>query len=430
MLTQDGYKERIIDRKIERYMNIYGCVCVEGPKYCGKTWTSLNHAVSVIYLGDSSGNFANRKLAEMNPELVLQGENPRLIDEWQTVPSIWDAVKFHVDAAGKKGLFVITGSSTPASKGILHSGTGRTGKIAMRTMSLLEMGKSNGKVSIMDLFNHTFQDQAFSEPQYDDLIEYVLRGGWPGVQDMPLENAMQVSRDYLENIPDDLEKRDGIRRDRRKIKSLIRALGRSESNMTSKKSLLKDLEEFNEDFDSEDSNSCIVTLSEYLDSFSRIFLTEDQPSFENKLRSSVKSLKRPKRHFADPSLAAAAIEASKETLRKDPDTFGYLFESLCVHDLRVYADANNGKIYHYHDERDNEADAVVSLPDGRWGLIEIKLGFNQIEAAALSLLSLSGKFEKETSSKPDFLCVICGLCRAAFRRPDGVYVVPITALAP
>lgn len=426
MLTPDGYVKRIIDNNIDRLLKIYGAICIEGPKWCGKTWTSRNHSSSASFLGDPEGNFKNKMMAEMDPSLVLDGERPRLIDEWQTVPPIWDAVRYKVDETGKKGQFILTGSSTPVLKGILHGGTGRIGKIAMRTMSLYEMGKSTGDVSIMNLFNGDIRNTPISEVRLDTLIEYVLRGGWPGVQDLSLEDAIRVSRDYLENIPDDMHRLDGIRRDERKVKAVLRALGRAESNMTSKKSLQKDIEEFNED----KSTVSVDSISDYLDCFSRLFLIEDQPSFENKLRSSVKALKNPKRHFTDPSLAAATINATKETLKNDLNTFGYLFEALCIHDLRVYADAIGAKVFHYHDERENEADAVLELPDGRWGLFEIKVGFNQVEKAAKQLISLKEKFACETSSTPQFLCIICGLSSAILRRPDGVYVIPITAFGP
>ena len=426
MLTPDGYIKRIIDSNIDRLLKIYGAVCIEGPKWSGKTWTSKNHSSSASFLGNPEGNFKNKMLAELDPSLVLEGEKPRLIDEWQTVPSIWDAVRYKVDETGTKGQFILTGSSTPVLKGILHGGTGRIGKITMRTMSLYEMGKSTGNVSIMDLFNGNIKNTPIPQIQLDTLIEYVLRGGWPGVQNLSLEDAMQVSRDYLENIPDDMQRLDGIRRDAHKVKAVLRALGRAESNMTSKKSLQKDIEEF-----SEDKNAVSVdSISDYLDCFSRLFLTEDQPSFENKLRSSVKALKNPKRHFTDPSLAAAAINATKETLKNDLNTFGYLFEALCIHDLRVYATSIGAKVFHYHDEKDNEADAVLELPDGRWGLFEIKVGFNQVETAAKQLISLKEKFAKETSSIPQFLCIICGLSSAILRRQDGIYVIPITAFAP
>ena len=238
---------------------------------------------------------------------------------------------------------------------------------------------------------------------------------------------MQISVDYLKNVPDDMERMDGKRRDYRKVNALLRALGRAESNMTSKKKLKRDVEEYAED-DSELRGITDNTVTDYLDCFNRLFLIEDQPAFENKLRSSVKALKKPKRHFTDPSLAAAALGATPEMLRTDLNTFGYLFEGLCVRDLRIYAECSNASVYHYHDESEREADAIVQLPDGKWGMFEIKVGFNQVEQAAEELISLSSTFEKETSSKPEFLCVVCGMANAAFQRPDGVYVVPVTAL--
>lgn len=427
MLTPEGYKNRIIDKRISRMMSIYGAVCVEGPKWCGKTWASRNHAVSASYIGDPAGNFMNKQMAEIDPALVLDGEYPRLIDEWQVVPGIWDAVRYKVDQDGSKGKFILTGSSTPVIKGKLHGGSGRIGRVSMRTMSLLETGASMGIVNLMDLFEGTLIGKATGEVTLDRLIELVVRGGWPGMQDLPLEGSLQIPRDYLLNVPDDMERSDGKKRDVKKVSALLKALGRAESNMTSKKNLQRDMEEFVED-KTDSSVPSIDTITDYLDCFNRLFLLEDQPAFENKLRSSVKALKKPKRHFTDPSLAVAALGATPQMLKKDLNTFGYLFESLCVHDLRVYADYYDGKIYHYHDERDNEADAIVELPDGRWGMFEIKVGFNQVEDAAAELLSLKMKFEAETGSTPEFLCVICGMSNMAFKRPDGVYIVPITAL--
>ena len=427
MLTPEGYKNRIIDKRIFRMMSIYGAVCVEGPKWCGKTWASRNHAVSASYIGDPAGSFMNKQMAELDPALVLDGEYPRLIDEWQVVPGIWDAVRYKVDQDGSKGKFILTGSSTPVIKGKLHGGSGRIGGVSMRTMSLLETGASMGIINLMDLFEGTLIGKATGEVTLDRLIELVVRGGWPGMQDLPLEGSLQIPRDYLLNVPDDMERSDGKKRDIKKVSALLRALGRAESNMTSKKNLQRDIEEFVED-KTDSSVPSIDTITDYLDCFNRLFLLEDQPAFENKLRSSVKALKKPKRHFTDPSLAVAALGATPQMLKKDLNTFGYLFESLCVHDLRVYADYYDGKIYHYHDERDNEADAIVELPDGRWGMFEIKVGFNQVEAAAAELISLKMKFEAETGSTPEFLCVICGMSNMAFKRPDGVYIVPITAL--
>lgn len=427
MLTPVGYKKRIIDDKISKLMNIYGAVCIEGPKWCGKTWTSKNHASSASYIGDPAGNFMNKQLAELDPSLILEGDKPRLIDEWQVVPNIWDAVRYKVDQSSRKGEYILTGSSTPHMKGKLHSGSGRIGKISMRTMSLMETGASSGVISIIDLFNSNFKPLPTGEISLDKLIDLVVRGGWPGLQELPLEDSLQIPRDYLQNIPYDMERIDGIKRDSRKVKSLLRALGRAESNMTSKKKLQNDIEEFSED--SVDYTSVSIdTISDFLDCFSRMFLLEDQPAFENKLRSSIKALKTPKRHFIDPSLAVAAIEATPQMLKQDLNTFGYMFESLCIHDLRIYADYYDGKVYHYHDERGNEADAIIQLPDGRWGMFEIKVGFNQVEKAAKELLCLKSKFESETNSSPEFLCIICGMTNMAFQRSDGVYVVPITSL--
>ena len=427
MLTPVGYKKRIIDDKISKLMNIYGAVCIEGPKWCGKTWTSKNHASSASYIGDPAGNFMNKQLAELDPSLILEGDKPRLIDEWQVVPNIWDAVRYKVDQSSRKGEYILTGSSTPHMKGKLHSGSGRIGKISMRTMSLMETGASSGVISIIDLFNSNFKPLPTGEISLDKLIDLVVRGGWPGLQELPLEDSLQIPRDYLQNIPYDMERIDGIKRDSRKVKSLLRALGRAGSNMTSKKKLQNDIEEFSED--SVDYTSVSIdTISDFLDCFSRMFLLEDQPAFENKLRSSIKALKTPKRHFIDPSLAVAAIEATPQMLKQDLNTFGYMFESLCIHDLRIYADYYDGKVYHYHDERGNEADAIIQLPDGRWGMFEIKVGFNQVEKAAKELLCLKAKFEAETNSSPEFLCIICGMTNMAFQRSDGVYVVPITSL--
>ncbi|MBO4831859.1 MAG: ATP-binding protein [Oscillospiraceae bacterium] len=426
-MTPEGYRPRLIDAHISRLMSIYGAVCVEGPKWCGKTWTSRNHSESAVFIGDPAGNFMNRQLAEMDASLVLEGKSPRLIDEWQVVPAIWDAVRYKVDQTGNKGQYVLTGSSTPVMKGKLHGGSGRIGRIAMRTMSLYETGHSTGIVSIMDLFNDSLSAAPVPEVQLDELISYVVRGGWPGIQDLPQRDALQIPKDYLQNIPDDMERSDGKKRDVKKVAALLRALGRAESNMTSKKALQKDIEEFAEDRENM-SEVSFDTITDYLDCFSRLFLTEDQPAFENKLRSSIKALKKPKRHFTDPSLAAAAIGATPEMLKNDLNTFGYLFEALCVRDLRIYSACYDGKVYHYHDERDNEVDAVVELPDGRWGLFEIKVGFHQVEAAAQELLRLRTKFKAETDSDASFLCVLCGMSNAAFKRPDGVFVVPITAL--
>lgn len=427
MFTPDGYIPRIVDYQIDDLMKIYGAVCVEGPKWCGKTWTSRNHAASVSFISNPANNFMNKQLAETDPSLVLEGKLPRLIDEWQEVPSIWDAVKFRVDQTKDKGLYILTGSSTPVRKGELHGGSGRIGKVRMRTMSLYESGHSSGNISIMDLFDDKLKAISLRDIRLTELVDYVVRGGWPGSQKLSPNQSQCIIKDYLLNIPDDMERTDGKKRDIKKVTALLRALGRAESNMTSKSNLKRVMEEYSED-NLNASPASIDTISDYLDCFNRLFLLEDQPYFENKLRSSVKALKNPKRHFADPSLAVAAIDASHEMLMQDLNTFGYLFEALCIRDLRIYADYHGASVYHYSDEDNNEADAIIQLNDGRWGMFEIKVGFNQVDAAANGLISLKEKFYRETKSEPAFLCVICGMSMAAYKRPDGVFVVPVTAL--
>ena len=424
MLTPKNYKERLIDNKIEEYMNSFGAVCVEGPKWCGKTWTSLNHAKSVSYIGSPANNFQNRVMAELSPELVLQGELPRLIDEWQEVPAIWDAVRFEVDKEIGKGKYILTGSSTPKRKGILHSGAGRIGRIRMKTMSLYETGDSSGSISLKGLFEEKLQPVATGDVKLEDLIYFVVRGGWPGNLGIDISLAKNLPIEYLKAVvEDDMYSTDGVKRDSRKVRSLIHSLGRNESTIASNSTLRKNMAFYDEM--EIDAN----TVAEYLDVFNRLFLLDEQPAFAPNLRSSRRVLKSPKRHFTDVSLTVAALEATPEMLLGDLHTFGFLFEALCEHDLRLYAEANGGQLFHYRDEKDNEIDAVVELPDGRWGAFEIKLGANQIDAAAKELLKMKDIMEKEGKA-PEILCVVCGMTNIAYTRADGVLVVPITALRP
>lgn len=424
MLTPQNYKKRIIDHKIEEYMNTFGAVCVEGPKWCGKTWTSLNHAKSVSYISSPANNFQNRMMAEMSPDLVLKGDLPRLIDEWQEVPPIWDAVRFEVDKDGDKGKFILTGSSTPKRKGILHSGAGRIGRIKMRTMSLYETGDSSGAVSLKSLFEEKINPLVLQDIKLETIIYYVVRGGWPGNIGIDVKGAKNLPKEYLKAVvEDDMYNTDGVRRDSRKVWSLIHSLGRNESTVVSNSTLRKDMIAYDQmEMDPD-------TIAEYLDVFNRLFLLEEQPAYAPNLRSSRRLLKSPKRHFTDVSLAVAALEATPEMLLGDLHTFGFLFEALCEHDLAIYAEANGGHLFHYRDQKDNEIDAVVEMPDGSWGAFEIKLGANQIDAAAKELLKMKEIMARE-GREPSVLCVICGMSNMAYTRPDGVVVVPITALRP
>ena len=363
-------------------------------------------------------------LARIAPDIVLEGETPRLIDEWQEVPSLWDAVRYKVDQASGKGMFILTGSSTPNHKGILHSGAGRIARIRMRTMSLYESGDSSGKVSLQKLCDGDLTPVMTGNISLKTLIELIIRGGWPGNIGLSLEEAALLPDEYLNAIiEDDVYRIDGIRRDTHKMKLLLRSLARNESTTVSNNTLKNDIK----DTDNEDIDSNTVTA--YLDILKRLYITDNQPPFASNIRSSVRLKQSEKRHFSDPSLACALLKATPEKLINDLKTLGFLFEALCERDMRIYAESFNSELYHYQDYKNREVDAVIEMPDGRWCAFEIKLGANQIDAAAENLLALQQSIAAENdSTPPSVLCVICGLVNAAYRRPDGVFVVPITAL--
>ena len=420
------YKPRILDRKLEEYLSAFGAVCIEGPKWCGKTWTASFHSKSEIYIGDPAGNFQNRQLAELSPAMVLEGDKPRLIDEWQEVPGIWDAVRHKVDQSAGKGQYILTGSATPNHKGILHSGAGRIARLRMRPMSLWESGDSSGSVSLEELCRGKLTSAMTGDVDLRKLIELIIRGGWPGSMDLPIDQAALVPAQYLDAvIEDDVFRIDGIKRDIRKMRLLLHSLARNESTTATNKTLMKDIKAVDdEDIDGN-------TVAAYLDIFKRLFITDNQPPFSSGIRSSVRVKQAEKRHFADPSLACALLKATPASLLGDLETLGFLFEALCERDLRIYAESFGAQLYHYQDYRNQEIDAVVELPDGRWCAFEIKLGANQIDAAAENLLEIKKQFEADPKGKPPaVLCVLCGMANAAYQRPDGVFVVPVTTLKP
>lgn len=423
-MDKQSYRPRVIDQQVESYLSAFGAVCIEGPKWCGKTWTSSYHSKSAIYIGDPAGNFQNRQLAELSPALVLEGETPRLIDEWQEVPPLWDAVRYKVDQAPQKGQFILTGSATPNHKGILHSGAGRIARLRMRPMSLWESGDSSGKVSLRQLCHGELHAAMTGEVDLRNLINVIVRGGWPGSLGLPAEQAQLLPAEYLNAvIDDDVYRIDGVRRDTQKMRLLLRSLARNESTTVTNKTLMKDIKAV----DAEDIDG--NTVAAYLDIFKRLFITDNQPPFSTEIRSSVRVKQAEKRHFSDPSLACALLKATPASLLGDLETLGFLFEALCERDLRIYAEAFGAQLYHYQDYKNQEIDAVVELPDGQWCAFEIKLGANQIDAAANNLLEICSQIEADPKGKkPAVLCVLCGLTNAAYRRPDGVFVVPITAL--
>ena len=422
-MEREDYRPRLIDNIIDSYLEAFGAVCVEGPKWCGKTWTSSYHCKSEIMLGSPSGNFQNRQLAQMSPSLVLEGEIPRLIDEWQEVPQLWDAVRYKVDQSGNKGQFILTGSATPNHKGILHSGAGRIAKLRMRPMSLFESGNSSGDISLKDICEGRIEPKISGEVDLRKLIDFIIRGGWPANQETTLKQAAYLPIQYIRAVlDDDVYRIDNVKRDKHKMELLLSSLARNEATTVTNKKLKNDIKEI------DDEDIDVETVSAYLDVFQRLFLTDNQKPFEAKLRSSIRIKQAEKRHLSDPSLAAALLNATPEMLLNDLNTLGFLFEALCERDLKIYAESFDAELYHYQDYNNNEMDAVIAMPDGKWCGFEIKLGANQIDMAAENLIKIKNEIKASGGIAPDSLCVICGLSNAAYQRPDGVFVVPITAL--
>ena len=423
----ENYKKRIADDKIEHYLKLFGAISIEGPKYCGKTWAGRYHSNSEILLHKTTGEKSNNvELAKMSPSIVLEGEKPRLIDEWQEATNLWDEIRIDVDKSGLKGQYILTGSSTPNRKGIAHSGAGRYGKIHLRTMSLYESGDSIGVISLGDLCNNKFKGKATGEVDLRNLARLIIRGGWPANLEYSAKDASEAIEEYINLIiDDDLYRLDGVNRDKHKVKLLLKSLARNESTTVSNMTLKKDIKKIdNEDID-------IDTVASYLNALDKLFLLDNDEPFSTNIRSSVRVKQSEKRHFADPSIACSLLNIKEEDkLINDLETFGFLFEAMVERDLKVYSDSFNAKCYHYQDYQDKEIDSVIELENGKWCAFEIKLGANQIEKAANDLLNLKKQIENEKGKAPSVLCVICGLTNAAYQRPDGVYVVPITALKP
>ncbi len=423
----NNYKKRIVDDKIEHYLKLFGAISIEGPKYCGKTWAGRYHSNSEILLHKTTGELSNNvELAKISPSLILQGEKPKLIDEWQEATNLWDEIRIDVDKTGLKGQYILTGSSTPNRKGIAHSGAGRFGKIYLRTMSLYESDDSTGVISLQDLCHNKFEPQLTGEVDLKKLASLIIRGGFPGNINYSPKDSSDAIEEYIKIIiDDDLARLDGINRDKHKVKLLLKSLARNESTTVSNMTLKKDIS----DIDNE--NIDIDTLAAYLNAFSKLYLLDNDEPFSPNIRSSIRVKQSEKRHFADPSITCALLNIKEENkLINDLETFGFLFEALVERDLKIYADSFNAKCYHYQDYQNREIDSIIELEDGNWCAFEIKLGTNKIDEAAKNLLTIKEEIKKENGKVPSVLCVICGLTNCAYERPDGVYVIPITALKP
>ena len=418
------YKKRIADGLLQRKLAGKGAVLIEGAKWCGKTTTAEQIAKSILYMSETGMVEQNIRLASLNPKLLLRGESPRLIDEWQIAPQLWDSVRFESDH-GPLGQFILTGSSVPADMSkVIHSGTGRIGWIKMRPMSLWESHESTGEVSLAELFTAPNQVSGINKMDIEQVAFLTCRGGWPLAVDMDREIALDQAFDYIEAVEKrDISKVDGVERDPVRVHRLLRSLARNQGSQASFGTIRADLEVNESDSLSED------TISSYIKALKEIFVIEDSEAWNPNLRSKTAIRTSDTRYYTDPSIATAALGIGPQDLVNDLNTFGLVFETLAVRDLRVYAEALNGKVYHFRDKNGLECDAVIHLRDGRYGLVEIKLGGDElVDEGAESLLRLARRIDTERMKAPSFMMVLVGVGTYAYRREDEVYVVPVGCL--
>ena len=421
-LTEYGYLPRLIDSKIEKYMGLFGALSIEGPKWCGKTWTALNHANSVVYLLDPENDYANREAARLNPASILTGDKPLLVDEWQEVPGIWDAVRFASDRTKEKGMYLLTGSVTPKEGSFSHSGAGRIGKIRMRTMSLYESGDSSGLVSLTALFQGITVKPDISGLTQDKLIHLSIRGGWPDNITSPKDDAGVLPEQYVTVLAEtDISSADNTKRNPALVLHLLAAIART--NMTAAK-----LSTITADVSSRFGGVTRQTVSDYLSALSRLYVVEEIPQWFPELRDKQRLRKAPKRMLMDPSIAVSALRARNNDLVRDPRTLGMVFENLCLRDLLVYSDISGINVSHYHDLNDLEVDVILEL-DTKWAAIEIKLGSHRVDEGAEALKRLQSKLVSKGADPPSFLAVVTG-GGPLYTRDDGIYVIPIDCLKP
>lgn len=426
-LSNPLYRPRCVDRPIDDALSVFGGVLIRGPKYCGKTWSGRNHANSETTLMPTEQDPSPLDVFAAAPSLALRGDSPHLVDEWQELPLLWDMARSAIDQSGKERKFILTGSSTPRQHKPSHSGVGRIKRIDMRTMTLSESGESTCEVSLRALFEGASRVEGVSRGATpDDVALMVVRGGWPATIGIPPESARALPTSYVESfIEEDMHKVDERRRDKGKMARLMRSLARNAEQAATSKTLIRDMT-------AEDGATplAVETVDDYMDVLGRTFMLEKIGPWSPNVRSPLRINKRPKYHYADPSLAAAVLGVTPDMLLGDFETFGFLFEGLCTRDLLVYAQALGGRLYYYRDRDGLEIDAVIEAPDGAWGGLEIKLGHNQADRAAANLLRVRDKVVAAGGRQPSFLAVVEGLGTYAYTRPDGVHVVPIQTLCP
>lgn len=424
MNSIEEYRPRIADKLLDRKLKGKGAVLLEGAKWCGKTTTAEQICRSVLYMSEPGKRDQNIQLAHINPSLLLRGEKPRLIDEWQVAPTLWDAVRFEADHSRQLGLFILTGSSVPPDMSeVLHSGTGRFAWLRMRPMSLWESGESSGDVSLRDVFEGT-DVSGVSNLDLEKVAFVTCRGGWPLAIDMDNEIALDQAFDYIAAAENrDIQAVDGVERDPARVHRLLRSYSRHQGTQVTISAIKEDLQE------NEGESLNVDTVASYIKALKQIFVIEDIEAWNPNLRSKTALRTSDTRYFTDPSIATAALGIGPADLISDLNTFGLIFETLCMRDLRVYAEALNGNVYHYRDKDGLECDAVVHLRDGRYGLIEIKLGGDRlISDGAATLRKLADKIDTTKMKKPSFMMVLTATGDYAYRRDDDVIVVPIGCL--
>ncbi len=424
-LTQNGYRQRLIDEKMEQYLMLFGAISLEGPKWCGKTWTALNHAHSVVYLSQKE----TRELASESLKTIFKNDYPELIDEWQLVPSIWDEVRINCDIDNVKGKFILTGSTTlnfDSDEKIYHSGAGRIVSLKMFPMSLYESGDSTGDVSLLDLYNESVKIKKIKSTTKEQIAYLIIRGGWPANVTTPKENAGFVPEGYIDAIiKTDIHERKDRKRDSKKMRMLLCSLARNESAVAGYETIAKDISEY------ESGNELIKTrqtVADYMDVLNSLYLLNNISAFSINYRSSKRIGKSPKRHLIDPSLSCALLGITIEKLLNDSNTFGLMFESLAIRDLTIYMDYLKGNIFHFRDNvSGDEVDAILEFKDGSYGAVEIKLSNLGIEEAKKSLL----RFYENVNKKPKFMAIIVGTYGAILKdEKTGIYILPLTALKP
>ena len=421
------YKSRIADEILQKKLKGKGAVLIQGPKWCGKTTTAEQIAGSILYMANPEDKKQNLTLADISPSLLLKGEVPRLIDEWQLAPKLWDAIRFEIDHRQEEGQFILTGSAVPANMDdVTHSGTGRFSWLTMRPMSLFESGESNGGVSLASLFTKSDNISAINDLSLEDVAYLCCRGGWPRSIFMEKEIALEQAFDYYDAVVNsDISRVDGVNRNSERAKKLMRSYARNIGSQANNETLKNDM--INNDSFSLDTD----TVLSYVNALKKIFVIEEVSSWNPNLRSKIAIRTSDTRYYTDPSIAVAALGIGPDDLINDLNTFGLVFENLCIRDLRVYAESINGDVYHYRDATDLECDAVIHLRNGSYGLIEIKLGGEHlIDEGAKNLLQLQDKIDTTKMNNPSFLMVLTATGKYAYKREDGIYVVPIGCLKP